>query len=209
MLIAIAIFGIIAAAGYRVLDTVLATRERISGEYRRWRDVARALAWIERDLEAVTARPARASSAQAQPALLGFAPSARSDQPLVSFTRTGGVDASGVAAPPRRIAYRTRDGVIERLTWPAPDPAARSQPTVAVVLRGVSALRLRYRDGAGTWRARWPAPEIGQEADSRTRRAVSAASVDAALPTGVEVAIELAGGERIQRLVPLPAGGRS
>ncbi len=208
MLIAIAIFGIIAAAGYRVLDTVLTTRQRVTDEYRRWRDIARAIAWIERDFEAAAARPTRGPLDQKLPALLGLEATAQPDQPLVSFTRTGGLDASGVAAPPRRIAYRVRDGVIERLAWPAPDQTARSQPTVAVVLKGVSAMSLRYRDGGGNWRGRWPAL-AETAADGRTLHAAATGSADAVLPSGVEVSIQLAGGERIQRLVPLPAGGRS
>ncbi|MFO1206175.1 MAG: type II secretion system minor pseudopilin GspJ [Burkholderiales bacterium] len=208
MLVAIAIFGILAGAGYRVLDSVLATRERVTGEYRRWREVARAMAWIERDFDAVEVRPTRGPSDQKLPPLLGFDASIPSDQPQVSFTRAGSLDASGLVTPPRRVGYRVRDGVIERLTWVAPDQAARSQPTVAVVLRGVSALSLRYRDGAGTWRERWPASEFEQGADSGALHAAQSGSADV-LPTGVEVAIRLASGERVQRLLPLAGGGRS
>jgi general secretion pathway protein J len=208
MLIAIAIFGIIATAGYRVLDTVLVTRDRVTQEYRRWRDIARALASIERDMQAAKARPVRSATDEKVAALTGVEAPAQADQPLVSFTRGGGLDAAGLAAPPRRIGYRVRDGAIERLAWPAPDQAPRSQPAVAVILRGVAALDLRYRDAGGAWRTRWPAAEMRLGAEGRAVHAAASAA-DAPLPTAVEVAIRLAGGERIHRLIPLPAGGRS
>ena len=157
MLVAIAIFGVLAVAGYRVLDTVLVTRERVTDEYRRWRDVARAVAWMERDLEAAQARPVRNPADQVLAPVLGVEGFTQPEQPAITFTRGGGLDASGFAAPPSRIGYRVRDGALERLAWPALDQATQSEPTVAVVLRGVSRLGLRYRDAVGTWRSTWPA----------------------------------------------------
>ena len=207
MLVAIAIFGVMAGAGYRVLDTVLVTRERVTDEYRRWREVARGVAWMERDLEAILVRPVRSPSNQILAPLLGAEGSTQPDQPAITLTRSGGLDASVLAAPPRRIGYRVRDGTLERLAWPAPDQAAQSLPTVTVVLRGVSKLGLRYRDAAGTWRSTWPAAVVRTHGTSS--HVVRAGSVDATLPTGVEVTLQLTGGERVQRLVPLPLGARS
>lgn len=207
MLVAIAIFGVLAGAGYRVLDTVLVTRERVTEDYRRWREVARAVAWMERDLEAVQARPIRNPADQVLAPLLGVEAPAQPGQPVVTFTRSGGTDASGLALPPRRIGYRVRDGALERLAWPALDQATHAPPAATVVLPGVSTLALRFRDAAGTWRAQWPA--VQTRPDSGTSHAVQPDAVDTTLPTGVDVTIELAGGERIRRLVPLPAGARS
>ena len=105
MLVAIAIFGVLAAAGYRVLDTVLVTRERVTQDYRQWRDVARAVAWMERDLAAAHARPVRGPADQVLAPVLGVE-TAQPGQPVITFTRSGSIDASGFATPPRRIGYR-------------------------------------------------------------------------------------------------------
>lgn len=209
MLVAMAIFGVMAVAGYRVLDTVLVTRERVTDEYGRWRDVARAVAWMERDLEAVQARPIRNPSDQVLAPLLGVDGFTQPEEPAISFTRGGGLDASGAAAPPSRIGYRVRDGALERLAWPALDQATQSVPTVAVVLRGVSKLGLRYRDAVGTWRSTWPAVAAFGGTDAANGHVARSGAVDVTLPTGVDVTIQLAGGERIQRLVPLYFGPRS
>lgn len=207
MLVAIAIFGVMAGAGYRALDTVLVTRERVTEDYRRWREVARAVAWIERDFEAIQARPVRGPADQVLAPLHGIEALAPLGQPVATFTRSGALEASGLMMPPRRIGYRVRDGALERLAWPAPDPATHAEPSVTVVLRGVSTLGLRFRDAAGTWRAQWP--PVQSRPDSGSAHTVQAGAVDTTLPTGVDVTIELAGGERIRRLVPLPAGARS
>ncbi|MGB8432733.1 MAG: hypothetical protein WCE38_00540, partial [Burkholderiales bacterium] len=89
MLIAIAILGIMSGVAYRVLDTMLATRDRVGEEYRRWRDVARAVAWIERDLEALQARPVRDQSNRIAAPLVGSAARPPADQSGIAFTRSG------------------------------------------------------------------------------------------------------------------------
>jgi general secretion pathway protein J len=209
MLIAITIFGVIAVAGYRALDGVLTTRERVGDEYRRWREVARALAWMEQDFEAVQARPIRGAANEVLPPMLGVAAPAATDQPVVTLTRNGGYDAAGLAVPPRRIGYRLTNGVLERLVWPALDAAAPSRPAVTVLLRGVSALALRYRDAGGRWRQQWPVPAALNQPGGASSHVAESGAIDTTLPTGVDITIGLAGGERIQRLVPLPAGTRS
>lgn len=207
MLVAIAIFGVLAAAGYRVLDTVLVTRERVTQDYRQWRDVARAVAWMERDFAAAQARPVRGPADQVLAPVLGVE-TAQPGQPVITFTRSGSIDASGFAKPPRRIGYRVRDGALERLAWPDLDQARQTHPSVTVVLRGVSTLTLRYRDVAGTWRTQWPV-SVQSGPDGKAAHVVRTGSVDATLPNGIDVTIQLAAGGRIQRLLPLPAGARS
>ena len=209
MLVAIAIFGVMAVAGYRVLDTVLVTRERVTEEYRRWRDVARAIAWMERDLEAAQARPIRNPSDQVLAPLLGVEGFTQPDQSAITLTRSGGLDASGLTTPPSRIGYRVRDGALERLAWPALDQATQNAPTAVVVLRGVTKLGLRYRDAGGTWCSTWPAAAAQGGSGTASTHVVRSGTVDVTLPTGVDVTIQLAGGERIRRLVALHSGPRS
>jgi general secretion pathway protein J len=209
MLVALATFGVLAVAGYRVLDTVLVTRERVTDDYRRWRAVARAVAWMERDLEAAAARPVRNAAAGIVAPVVGVEGLTQPAQAAITLTRGGGLDASGFAAPPSRIGYRVRDGALERLAWHALDQATQGEPAVAVVLSGVSRLGLRYRDAVGTWRSSWPPTTAPSEAGAASSHVARAGLVDTTLPTGIDVTTELAGGERIQRLVPLHSGPRS
>jgi general secretion pathway protein J len=135
--------------------------------------------------------------------------SSQPDRPVIAFTRSGEFDASGSPTAPRRVGYRVRNGALERLVWTALDQVTQNPPTVTLVLLGVSRLGLRYRDAAGTWRASWPM-SAGQDTPGAARAHVDrSGAVDITLPSGVDVTIELAGGEQIQRLVPLPSGSRS
>jgi general secretion pathway protein J len=209
MLVAISIFGVMAVVTYRVLDTVLVTRERVSEEYRRWRDVARAIAWLERDFEAVQARPVRDASDQLAAPLVGTEGLTQSDESAIAFTRSGELDESGLALPPSRIGYRVRDGILERLTWPGLDQATHSLPTVAVVLRGVAAVVLRYRDAAGAWQTNWPVTAPKDRLGGTTSHVPRSDAVDASLPAAIDITIQLARGERIRRLIPLQSGASS
>lgn len=205
LLIAIAIFGIMSSFTYRVLDTVLTTRERVSEEYRRWRDVARAVAWIERDLDAIQARPVRDTADRLSAPLVGVAVLTRPDEAAIAFSRGGDPDESGHASAPRRMGYRLRDGGLERLVWTGLDQAPRSAPTITVILSGVLGLGLRYRDAAGQWQSVWPSQATLGDATSHV---VPPGSGFTTLPAAVGITLQLASGERITRLIPLYAGTR-
>jgi general secretion pathway protein J len=185
MLIAIAILGIILGVAYRVLDTMLATRDRVSEEYRRWRDVARAVAWIERDLDALQARPIRDQSDRLAAALVGSASRTPAEQAGIAFTRSGDPEEGGRGAAPRRVGYRVHDGALERLSWRVLDQAPRSTPTATAILTGVAGLGVRYRDAQGQWQQEWSRPT---------------------LPTALNITIRLATGERITRVIAVQAG---
>jgi general secretion pathway protein J len=208
MLVAMAIFGVMAIVGYRVLDTVLVTRERVLQEYRQWRDVARAVAWLERDLEAIQARPVRDPSDRLLAPLDGAEASPQPDGSALAWTRGGSLEAGGFASPPRRIGYRVREGMLERLTWPGLDRAKHGEPSATILLHGVVKLSVRYFDAGGTWQAKWPAGR-GNDAPGTSAHVARLGEVDTTLPIGVDLTIQLASGGRIRRLVPLHSGPRS
>lgn len=209
MLVAIAIFGIMSAIGYRALDGALASRDRVSDEYRRWRDIARAIAQIERDVESIEARPVREASGGEAAPLIGVARAVRGDLPLMAFTRRGDVDADGRAGVPRRAGYRVTDGTLERLSWPALDQAPRSTPSVAPLLEGVRQFNVRYRDSAGRWWPAWPPQGVAVAVADAPRGEGRPAAAASALPVAVDIVIELAPGQRIQRILPVLPGTRS
>lgn len=210
MLVAMAIFGILSAVGYRALDGVLVARERVSSEYAYWRDVARAMALVERDLQRVEARPVREASGTEAAPLVGVQRALRAELPVLAFTRAGEPEAQGRAAAPRRLGYRVRDGALERLVWPALDQAPRSAPNASVVMEGVRAISLRFRDSEGRWSTAWPVTETSllpaTGGEPRGPRAQGGAGT---LPSAVDVSIELASGGRVRRVIPIAAGVRS
>ncbi len=86
----------------------------------------------------------------------------------------------------QNVSYRLRQQQLERLSFDQQDPLTGSQPTVRVVLREVTAFRLRfYADG------RW------QETRDRSQT----------LPQGLEITLTLANSGEITRLFLLTPGG--
>src|SRR5204862_524250 len=100
-----------------------------------------------------------------------------SDTPNVAIRR---VDLAVADAPaPQRVAYRLREGTIERLAWAGVDAAPRDEPAAVAVLSGVASLTLRYLDAGGEWRSSYGLPGAAQTT----------------LPAAVEVTLKLASGE--------------
>jgi general secretion pathway protein J len=187
LLVAVAIFGVLAGIAYRSLAVVLDSRGRIEQENRKWRSLALFFARLEQDVATAAPRPIRDAGDLVGPAFVGNAV-ARPDDGAIVLTRTALAPEPGAAAPPRRVGYRLRAGVVELLAWSVLDQAPRSEPAVSAVLRDVKAFDLRYLDRRGQWHASWPPPGI--------------AGAPTAMPVAVEAAVTLASGERVTRLLP-------
>lgn len=200
VLVAIAIFGIMASVAYRALTSVLESRERLDGEHRKWRALSIAFSRIEQDLGAIRARPARDTGGVMQPPLVGVQVLRNANEGQIMFSRAGYTDEKGVPGAPTRVGYRARDGMLEYMTWAALDQAPRTEPNVSQLLQGVQELRARYLDATGQWFERWPAGS-----------AINAPLDDAKaiLPRALEFEVQLQSGERIRRVfVPLAGGNR-
>jgi general secretion pathway protein J len=186
LLVALAIFAVLSGFAYRALDTMLASRETLERESRKWRDVTVFVGRIERDLNAVLAKR------------MGTAPSGTPLSPVSSavdtsiavglaITRSGSPLQENALAAPQRVAYRLTGTQVQRLSWGGVDAAPRDEPTAVPVLDGVSALDFRFLAPNGDWRTTWGLPGSGETT-----------------PNAVEMSLRLASGERIVRLIDLP-----
>lgn len=174
LLVALAVLGVLAVAGYRTLGTLLEAEAHVDAQTRRWTAVAQLLAQLELDLSLAAGRTARDAAGSVQPALVA-------ENGALALTRFGDDGAAGWQAEPRRVGYRLHEGAIEYRVWPALDGAPADAPASYPVLEGVAAFRIHALDGAGAPLARWPAGN------------------PAALPRAVRAELVLDGGERIAR----------
>jgi general secretion pathway protein J len=187
VLVALTIFALMSVLSYRGLTAVLQTREHVTEDNRRWRDLALTLAQIEQDLALAVNRPVRDSGDLLQPALLGDPQAIGANAAQLSFSRMGLAWQSGVLADVQRHGYRLNNGTLEQLVWPVLDQAPRSEPTVHALLERVNRFELRYLDAVGNWQSSWPLP-----------------GSLAALPAALEVVLELDGGTTVTRVFALP-----
>ena len=186
LLIALAIFALLSAFAYRGLAVLLESREALDRDSRKWRDVALFVGRFERDVQAALDRPATG-------------PSGTPQSPVSSLLDLGGTTASGLAitragatlyanelAAPQRVGYRLAEGRVDRLAWPGVDAGPRAEAATTPVLENVRSLGFRFLDRTLEWRRDWALPSTQ------------------GMPLAVEMTLELAGGEKILRVVDIP-----
>ena len=191
LLVAMTIFAVLAVISYRALDSLFKTREHLTAQSSRLRDVALLFARLESDFSVVVPRRVRNADNQVDDALRlsPLLPSAN-DASLV-FTRSGFGGSVGVSSAPQRIGYRLNDATLELVMWSALDMAPRGTPQAHAALTGVRDVKWRAMDRAGNFVAEW-----------RSTGAEGATY----FPTALELSITLTTGEQYTRLFALPAG---
>lgn len=184
LLVALAIFALVAVMAYGGLRSVLDADRAVERQGKRLAELQSALLFIERDIAQVVDRGIRDELGDSRPALLGGL-----DRPL-ELTRGGRSNPGGLARSDlQRIAYGVEDDALVRLSWRVLDRAQDSQPDRLRLAGQVRGLRLRFLDANREWSDVWPP-----------------ASGAAGLPLALELTLELEDWGAIQRLFQLPRG---
>ena len=148
MMIALLIFGLLAAAGATLLSFAVRA-QKVSGQ--KLDDIAaieRLDAALAADLAQALPRPARDQTGTSRPAFEGG-----DGFPLLRLVRGGWENVDNAPrAGLQKVEYRLDDGVIQRIAWPMLD-GADPLPPVAMMSR-VAGVKLRYRRN-GAWADTW------------------------------------------------------
>lgn len=191
LLVALAVFAIMAVAAYSGLRAVSYTRAAVEEQSRRLAAVQLAVYRLEQDLAQAVERGIRDEYGEPQPALLGGTLTAD----RLTLTRAGW---DNPLAQPRaslqRVAYRLRDGRLWRLHWPILDRGGLSAPRETLLLEKVQAFKIRFLDQKD-WRDDWPPPSPLTEGPPPNPDR---------LPRAVEVSLTLEDWGEITRLLLLP-----
>lgn len=191
VLIAMAIFALVATAGYTALQQGIAVQERLGETREDWRRLESALALLAGDLDQARDRAPRAPGREWSLAFQGFrdvGPAGRGG--LLRFTRGGHTSfREGPVSPYLRVAYRLREGTLYRATWPRLDAPAGGEAREAALLKGLQGVEVRYLGSGERWSERWPP------------RTASDGEPAAGLPRALEVTLETANHGTIRRLL--------
>ncbi|HVC38234.1 MAG TPA: type II secretion system minor pseudopilin GspJ, partial [Gammaproteobacteria bacterium] len=154
LLVAVAIFAVIAVLAYGGLDSVIHQREQTAGVMNRLRVVQQAFALMARDFGQLEPRPVRDPLGNTPLAAFVSTPQ---NLPPVVFTRGGWSNPlADVRSTEERVAYELDDDKLVRLSWPELDNPSQALPTKQELLTGVSAFDLRFMDSSGQWQTQWP-----------------------------------------------------
>lgn len=178
LLVALAIFALLGVAAYAGLDVVLDAKARIETRADQLGRLQMLFVLMGRDIEQAADRGVRDNFGDPLPPMFG-------NDTALEFTRAGWRNPAGLRRSGfQRVAYGYGDETLTRASWDVLDRAQDSEPRSARLLGGVSALEIRYLDGAGEWRSEWPA----------------ASGAGTTLPRAIEVTLDVKDWGRITRL---------
>lgn len=189
LMVAMAVFSVMAVIAYTGLAQVLDNQEALEAQRNNQRKLVMAFMRLEDDLDHVRPRSIRDISGDRLAAFVGRPPDARaSSESTLEFTRGGNtiIVSSVPQSDLQRVAYRLDDeGNLSRLSWPSLDRAPGSDVKEYVLLTDIKELELRFFKEDKKWSDIWP--PLGKESKNEE------------LPRGLEIKITI-GETEITRL---------
>lgn len=151
LLVAVLVFGLLAATAYGGLDALSAAagaqRER-SAEFA---DLQRAVATLDGDLRQLVARRGRDREGRPLPVLGATA------RELLG-RRAGRVNPADLPRSQlQQFDWRVEQGALVRRSWAEVDTPPETAATGRTVFDSVTTIDLRFRDPSGAWHRQWPA----------------------------------------------------
>ncbi|MEK7322876.1 MAG: type II secretion system minor pseudopilin GspJ [Pseudomonadota bacterium] len=184
LLVALAIFAVLAAIAYTALNQVSSTRTHMQARSERLTALQMIFTVLGRDIEQGIGRWVRDEFGDAEPAMKGGGVGTN----LLTLTRAGWRNPLGLPRSHlQRVAYVFADNKLLRQSWTVLDRGPGVLPHEETMLENVRAVELRFLDQARQWQGFWPPP--GQ---------------DTAMPRAVEITIDLADWGRVTRLFRVP-----
>ncbi len=187
LLVAMAVFAILAVMAYSGLNAVLENRKALQEQSERMRELQTAFLLIGRDFTQAAPRWVRDELGGNLEPLKG----GEGFIPLVEFTHTGKRNPTGVRRSHlERVAYQLDGDEFSRWRWQVLDRAQDSVPKKRLLLGGVRDVKLRFFDSGSRWQGSWPPPQQNAQ--------------EVGLPRAVEITLELEDWGRVTRLFALP-----
>ncbi|WP_340317691.1 type II secretion system minor pseudopilin GspJ [Rhizorhabdus argentea] len=154
LLVALAIFGLLAVAGGYLLGFSLRAQESTARSLDRVAAVRRASVLLTADMAQTLPRTSRDERGDRQPAVIG-------GDAALGFVRGGWTnDSDAPRSALQKVSYSLVGRELVRTSWPMVDGVALDRAVRSALVTGVSRLGLRYRkEGAWTetWQPRLPA----------------------------------------------------
>jgi len=194
LLVAIAVFAVLAIMSYGTLSNVLLAQSQTREAAQQLSRVQQTLLHIERDLLQVVVRPIRDENGDPFPAFAG----AEYGNFRLEFTRTGHPNPNHAARSYlQRITYAMPDDEehkLYRYVWPSLDRGGIQEPQKLLLLDDVEELVLRFYDNQGEEHSSWPPQAASQTAQANL----------SAMPQAIKFMLKLKSMGEIWRLLEIP-----
>ena len=178
LLVALAIFGLLAAMSYGGLQAVLVQQSSTEQAADRLGELQKMYLVMQRDIEQIVPRIVRDEFGDAQQPLIGG--------DTLRLTRGGWRNPAGrQRSTLQRIGYAYEEQQLVRYTWSVLDRAQDSEPLKQPLIEDVERLQLRYLESNDVWKEQWP--DAADLVDNEVAEGLLGLP---ALPKAVEVTIE-------------------
>ncbi len=192
LVVALAVFSLLAAMAYTGLNTVLHTTHQATLQTERLARLQIAVATLSRDLSQVADRTIRDEFGDRRGALLG---GGLLGSAALEFSRAGYRNPAGATRSSlQRVGYQLQEGRLIRTVWSVLDRAQDTVPLATPLLEGVRSFAVRFLDENSQWQDQWPS---ASNQSSTTPRS---------LPVAVSVTLDLTDFGAITRsyILPIP-----
>ena len=178
LLVALAIFGLLAAMSYGGLQAVLVQQSHTEQAADRLGELQKMYLVMQRDIEQIVPRFVRDEFGDAQQPLIGG--------DTLRLTRGGWRNPAGrQRSTLQRIGYAYEEQQLVRYTWSVLDRAQDSEPLKQPLIEDVERLQLRYLESNDVWKEQWP--DAADLVDNEVAEGLLGLP---ALPKAIEVTIE-------------------
>ena len=155
LLVALAIFSVIAVMAYGGLQTVLNQQAQTEVNAESLAVLQKTYLVMQRDIEQAVPRPIRDEFGDEQGALVGT--------DLFQLTRGGWNNPAGQPRSTlQRVGYALEERQLIRYAWMVLDRAQDSKPVRQPLADDIESMTVRYLDDAGNWQEQWPPLQTGQ-----------------------------------------------
>jgi len=189
VLVAFAIFGILAAFAYGALSQTLLSAEMLGERMDRLQAIQKSIRYLSQDFLQLAPRPVRQELGDS------FYPALRTDfSSEFALELTHGGWSNPVALPRgtlQRSAYRLEDDELVRYYWTVLDRTLSNEAIGVTILDGVESLLFRYLLDSGDWIEQWPPPTLPGPLGLRQR------------PRAVEIVLTLQDEGEIRRIIEI------
>ena len=189
VLVAFAIFGILAAFAYGALNQTLLSAEMLGERMDRLQAIQKSIRYLSQDFLQLAPRPVRQELGDS------FDPALQTDfSSEFALELTHGGWSNPVALPRgtlQRSAYRLEDDELVRYYWTVLDRTLSNEAIGVTILDGVESLLFRYLLDSGDWIEQWPPPTLPGPLGLRQR------------PRAVEIVLTLQDEGEIRRIIEI------
>ncbi|HEY3486486.1 MAG TPA: type II secretion system minor pseudopilin GspJ [Gammaproteobacteria bacterium] len=153
VLIAVAVFGLMATMAYSGLSNSLNISHEAKARSEQLHRLQMAMALMQRDFTQLISQPIRDGFGDTQPALYTDLKGER----LLEFSRIGWRNpANQIRSTTQRVGYRLEENRLYRQYWPHFYRGPDEKPLETVLLDEVAEIRFEFLDQAQQWQQQWP-----------------------------------------------------